>query len=121
MPAPGSPEPDLNFPRDEDDAQMMAACPVVVSASSVVPACPLNEPPGLTVQPATAAGELLAPIVKAVAPTAMRSRAARDEATSRIRAWLRPGWWHVNTVLGDRTMMPEPTRAYRAGALVLRA
>jgi hypothetical protein len=32
-----------------------------------------------------------------------------------------PGWWRVNALLGDRTMMPDPTRAYRAVALVLRA
>src|SRR5215471_104020 len=45
MPVPASPEPDLKVPRDEDDAQKMPASPVVVSASSVVPACPVNRPP----------------------------------------------------------------------------
>src|SRR5690348_1387199 len=113
MPAPGSPEPDLNVPRDKDDAQMIAACPVVVSASSVVPACPVNGPPGLTVQPATAAGELPAPSVKAPAAAAKSSRAAWDDATSRIRAWLRPRWRRVNASPGDKTVVPEPACARR--------
>jgi len=65
---------------------MIAASPVVVPASSVVPACPVNEPPGLTVQPVTAAGELPALRVKVAAAAAMRSGAARDEVTSRMGA-----------------------------------
>jgi hypothetical protein len=83
IPAPASPEPDLSAPRNEDDAQKIAAFPVVVSASSVVPACPVNEPPGLTAQPAAAPGELAASIVKATAPAPMSSRAMPEEASGR--------------------------------------
>jgi hypothetical protein len=93
-----------------------AGCPVVVSASSVVPACPVNGPPGLTVQPATAAGELPAPSVKApaaAATAAKSSRTAWDDATSRVRAWLRPGWRRVNASPDDKTVVPEPTCARR--------
>jgi hypothetical protein len=44
-------------------------------------------------------------------PSGHRGRAARDEASSRIAAWLRPGWRASTPLPGNRATMPQPTRA----------
>src|SRR5690242_4627421 len=85
-----SPVPDLNLP-DRTELLQFSELPSVVSSSLVVPAWPVNGPPGATVHVVVAAAGPAPRATVRMAVVALNAiRPDRTAVTSRIRSWLRP-------------------------------
>src|SRR5690242_10218887 len=89
MSVPLSPVPGLNLP-DSTELLQFSELPSVVSSSLVVPAWPVNGPPGATVHVVVAAGPAPRATVRMAVVALNAIRPDRTAVTSRIRPWLRP-------------------------------